>query len=89
MRVPQVGTFTPVLNNEGTDLAAALETIRRFGDREGLDRTVDDAFPGATWMSNGREDGSRSGSPAWIAAFASAAELSDGTLRYLLWSALY
>ena len=33
VRVPQVGTFTPVLNNEGTDLAAALETIRRFGDR--------------------------------------------------------
>ena len=40
VRIPQVGTFTPVLNNEGTDLAAALETIRRFGDREALDRTM-------------------------------------------------
>ena len=27
VRTPQIGTFTPVLHNDGTDLAAALETI--------------------------------------------------------------
>ena len=32
VRIPQVGTVTPVLNNDGTDLPAALETIRLFGD---------------------------------------------------------
>ena len=47
VRIPQVGTFTPVLNNDGTDLPAALETIRLFGDREALNRTVEDAFPGS------------------------------------------
>ena len=47
VRVPQVGTFTPVLSDAGTDLAAALETIHLFGDREGLRRTIDDAFPGS------------------------------------------
>ncbi len=31
-RVPQVGTHTPVLSNDGADLAAALATIREIGD---------------------------------------------------------
>ena len=47
VRTPQVGTFTPVLHNDGTDLAGALETIVEIGDGEGLARTVEDAFPGS------------------------------------------
>jgi predicted ATPase len=47
VRTPQIGTFTPVLNNDGTDLPAALQTIIEVGDDEGLRRTIDDAFIGA------------------------------------------
>jgi predicted ATPase len=88
VRTPQIGTFTPVLSNEGADLPAALETIRRFGDREALDRTVDDAFPGSRI-----EIDSQSGRfevqlrQHGILRPLSAAELSDGTLRFLLWAA--
>jgi len=46
-RVPQIGTHTPVLSHEGTDLAAALETIRWIGEDEALDAAVADAFPGS------------------------------------------
>ncbi|WP_109488112.1 AAA family ATPase [Occallatibacter savannae] len=88
VRVPQVGTFTPVLNNDGTDLPAALETIRLFGAREELDRTIDDAFPGSRVVVDQqagrfevqlRQHG--------LLRPLAAAELSDGTLRYLLWTA--
>ncbi len=88
VRVPQVGTFTPVLNNEGTDLAAALETIRRFGERGALDRTIEDAFPGShvevhekagLFEVQLRQHG--------LLRALSASELSDGTLRYLLCTA--
>jgi len=51
------GTFTPVLSDEGTDLAAAIETITIFGDKGALARTVDDAFPGSrvdVEVQNGR-----------------------------------
>src|SRR5436190_10482787 len=46
-RVPQIGTHTPVLSHDGADLAAALQSIREIGDTDGLDRAIDDAFPGA------------------------------------------
>jgi predicted ATPase len=88
VRTPQIGTFTPVLNNDGTDLPAALQTIIEVGDDEGLRRTIDDAFPGSRIeieVQNGRfevllrQHG--------LLRPLSAAELSDGTLRFLLWSA--
>ena len=77
-----------MLNNDGTDLPAALETIRKFGDREALDRTVEDAFPGShvevleqagRFEVQLRQHG--------LLRALSASELSDGTLRYLLWTA--
>jgi predicted ATPase len=37
VRVPQIGTFTPVLNNDGTDLPAALQTILEIGNKEGVE----------------------------------------------------
>jgi predicted ATPase len=88
VRVPQVGTFTPVLSNEGADLAAALETISCFGDREALERTVDDAFPGSR-VAIGIE-GARYEVQLiqhGLLRPLSVAELSDGTLRFLLWTA--
>ncbi len=88
VRIPQIGTFTPVLNNDGTDLPAALETILEIGDAEGLQRAVDDAFPGSRvhievhagrFEVNLRQHG--------LLRPLSAAELSDGTLRFLLLTA--
>lgn len=87
-RQPQLGTRTPVLANDGTDLAAALQTIREIGDGDALDRAVDDAFAGA------RVDVGVSGDrfetlmqQHGLLRPLTSAELSDGTLRYLLWVA--
>ncbi|WP_404486306.1 AAA family ATPase [Pseudomonas sp. HT11] len=86
VRQPQLGTRTPVLHHDGRDLAAALQTIREIGDLEALQRAVSDAFPGARLniqpLQGGRfaiefyQEG--------LLRPLSAAELSDGTLRYLL-----
>lgn len=87
-RIPQVGTHTPVLGHTGADLAAAIQTIREIGDTEALDAAVSDAFPGSTVVIRNvdgrfevemRQHGLLRGLKA--------AELSDGTLRYLLWIA--
>ncbi|XLX41391.1 AAA family ATPase [Ectopseudomonas mendocina] len=85
-RQPQLGTRTPVLHHDGRDLAAALQTIREIGDRTALDAAIDDAFPGSRlhidFQAGGRfavelrQEG--------LLRPLSAAELSDGTLRYLL-----
>jgi len=86
VRQPQLGTRTPVLHHDGRDLAAALQTIREIGDPEALQRAISDAFPGARLniqpLQGGRfaiefyQEG--------LLRPLSAAELSDGTLRYLL-----
>jgi predicted ATPase len=47
VRFPRIGTFTPVLSNDGTDLAAALQTILEIGEDEALRKAIDDAFPAA------------------------------------------
>ena len=85
VRSPQIGTHTPILSNDGTDLAAALQTIREIGDDDELDRAVDDAFPGSRVEIN--SSGARFElalrQPGMLRAL-TAAELSDGTLRYVL-----
>jgi predicted ATPase len=87
-RLPQIGTHTPVLSHDGADLAAALQTIRYIGDGETLNAAVADAFPGShvsVSMATGwfevemEQDG--------LLRPLKGAELSDGTLRYLLWVA--
>lgn len=47
-RQSHIGTHTPVLADDGADLAAALQTIREIGDAAALDAAIDDAFPGAS-----------------------------------------
>jgi predicted ATPase len=84
-RRTQIGTRTPVLDHDGADLAAALQTIREIGDRSALDDAVSDAFDGATievTVAAGRFDLALR-QPGMLRPLASA-ELSDGTLRYLL-----
>src|SRR5262249_18512455 len=46
-RSPQIGTRTPVLSNDGKDLAAAIRTIHEIGNDEALSAAVNDAFPGS------------------------------------------
>ena len=88
-RQPQLGTRTPVLSHDGHDLAAAVQTIREIGDRDLLDRAVDDAFPGATLDVVATDDGrfSLHFQQEGLLRPLNTAELSDGTLRYLLWIA--
>jgi predicted ATPase len=87
-RTAQVGTRTPVLSHDGADLAAALQTIREIGTDDAMDEAVSNAFPGSrvevialggrfelTLRQPGLQRPLR------------AAEISDGTLRYLLWVA--
>jgi len=84
-RIPQIGTRTPVLDDEGTDLPAALQTIREIGDPAALDRTIDDAFPGSSVgveVQNGRFEVQLH--QHGLLRPLGAAELSDGTLRFLL-----
>jgi predicted ATPase len=88
IRIPQIGTRTPVLNNDGTDLPAALQTILEIGEDEALHRAIDDAFPGSRLsieVQAGRFD-LRLQQHGLLRPL-STAELSDGTLRFLLWTA--
>lgn len=87
-RIPHVGTHTPVLGEEGADLAAALETIREIGDSEALDACIDDAFPGSRFDIADRDGRFEMllRQPGMLRPL-TAAELSDGTLRYLLLAA--
>ncbi|WP_371530025.1 AAA family ATPase [Streptomyces sp. NBC_01283] len=87
-RAARIGTRTPVLGHDGADLAAALQTIREIGDPAALDAAVDDAFPGSrvrTVDSGGRFELQLH--QRGLTRPLGAAELSDGTLRYLLWTA--
>lgn len=81
----QVGTRTPVLASDGADLAAAIATIQEVGDESELATTISDAFPGGSvdvhdadgyFEIEMRQHG--------LLRPLGAAELSDGTLRYLL-----
>src|SRR5205823_2270768 len=46
-RAAQIGTFTPVLHHDGSNLAAALQTIIEIRSDEALTMTLEDAFPGS------------------------------------------
>jgi len=81
----QVGTRTPVLASDGADLAAAIATIQEIGIEGELEAAIGDAFPGASIdvaVTDGyfevemRQKG--------LLRPLRTAELSDGTLRYLL-----
>ena len=86
-RRPQVGTRTPVLSDDGGDLAAAVQTIVEAGFDD-LPRAVADAFDGAS-VSVAVHDGlfELQLHQRGMLRPLRAAELSDGTLRFLLWGA--
>lgn len=87
-RRPQVGTYTPVLQGDGANLAASIQTIFEIGAAEEFQEAIADAFDGATIdiaSSEGmfalemRQKG--------LLRPLKTAELSDGTLRYILLAA--
>jgi predicted ATPase len=87
-RLPQIGTHTPVLSNDGADMAAALQTIQEIGDAQAMAEAVDDAFPGsAVEVLNVAGRFEIAMHQQGLLRPLRAAELSDGTLRYLLWIA--
>ncbi len=84
-RKPQVGVRTPILSDDGSDLACALQTILEFGDGVGLTRAIEDAFDesqlqvcdtGGGFVVTLEQRG--------LMRPLEVNELSDGTLRYLM-----
>jgi predicted ATPase len=84
IRQPQIGVMTPVLGNEGGDLAAALQTVVEIGDAESLAEAVDRAFPAAKLeVASERTRFRILLHMPGVRRPLEAPELSDGTLRYL------
>lgn len=84
LRQPQIGVMTPVLAHDGSDFAAALQTIIEIGDAETLHQSISDAFPG-TELQIDHDSGEFIASmrmPGFNRPF-TGKELSDGTLHYL------
>lgn len=84
LRAVQIGTRRPVLSHDGHDLAAALQTIMANGNDIALADAVSDALDGA--RLNIDSDKTRFRLELEVPGVCrplDAAELSDGTLRYL------
>ncbi len=83
-RRPRIGSWSPVLHHDAGNLAAAWQSIAESGRRESLDEAVEAAFSGCRCRALD-DTGTfqmqllRPGMNRWMTA----AELSDGTLRYL------
>ncbi|KTD27206.1 AAA family ATPase [Legionella maceachernii] len=88
-RKTQIGTRTPVLSNDGDDVAASLQTIKEIGDSEALDKAISEAFPGTKLIITRQDGGYLSVGLAQQGLLRplTCSELSDGTLRYLLLTA--
>jgi predicted ATPase len=87
-RIAQIGTFTPVLHHDGSNLAAALQTIMEIRSDDALATTLEDAFPKSRLYVEDRKGRFELQlQQHGLLRPLSAAELSDGTLRYLLWTA--
>jgi predicted ATPase len=86
LRQPCLAVTSPTLSSDGGNLAAVLATLTYIReDTVDLDRTIDDAFPGATLVvpPPGRFASFGIRFPDQPKRIFEAAELSDGTLRYL------
>ena len=84
LRQPQIGVQTPVLNHNGSELAAALQTIVEIGDEEFLQQTISEAFGGARLAVEGVETlfSLQLKMPGLLRPL-QAREFSDGQLRFL------
>jgi predicted ATPase len=84
LRQPQIGVQTTVLDHEGSDLAAALQTILEIGDDAALRQTIAEAFGGATLRIESIDTlfSIKLQVPGLLRPL-QARELSDGQLRFL------
>jgi predicted ATPase len=87
-RRPQIGTRTPALAGDGSDLAAAIQTIREVGDAEALETAIARAFPGHSVeiAVSGSYFELQMRQPGLLRPL-KATELSEGTLKFLLLAA--
>jgi len=87
IRQARIASRTPVLSQDGHDLAAALATIQETHSRLPflLQAAIEDAFPDAALMIEPDADSrlALSLQEPGLSRPLTAAELSDGTLRYL------
>lgn len=95
LRFPRASVRTPVLSNDGSDLAAALQTILEMGDGQRLDAAITEALPGRELVIHTSNDEQppriTPRSMELLVALATegctrdlfAGELSDGTLKFL------
>lgn len=87
LRPPCPAVATPMLASDGSNLAAVLATLAHIRqDTTELDAAVEAAFPGARLViddPSGRDVGFGLRLPEFPNRQFDAAELSDGTLRYL------
>jgi len=84
-RQPQIGTWSPILDHDGRNLAAAVETVRESAWATVLDGAIADAFDGTTLEVTASDEGLFFLSlrqPGMLRPMG-VAELSDGTLRYV------
>lgn len=88
-RQPQLGTRTMALHHDGRDVAAAIRTIIEIGDRPALEKIIADAFPGSRLSVQQLGDGRFEllFHQYGLLRPLRATELSDGTLRFILWVA--
>lgn len=85
-RRPSMLQMTPVMRDDGGDLAAAVATIMDIGEWQAFCLAIDQAFPGTiVWVDCDADHRMTLWlkQPGMLRPL-SAAELSDGTLRYLL-----
>jgi predicted ATPase len=84
IREPQLATLTPIMSDNGHDLASALATISAIGDREALNECISTAFPGSHLLIELNDDELEMYmSMPSISRNIGAREFSDGTLQYL------
>ncbi|WP_217131889.1 AAA family ATPase [Leucobacter chinensis] len=85
-RRPGPVTFTPVLDDRGSNLPGALATVLGVGDGERLQESIAEAFDGSqvTFESLGGSLATVCLSQPGLNRNMQAAELSDGTLRFIL-----
>ncbi|MFN9374880.1 MAG: AAA family ATPase [Planctomycetaceae bacterium] len=94
LRTPQISVRTPVLSHDGSDLAAALQTILEVGDARTLHEAIGRGLPGRVLeiLANDPDPTHRSPRTTELCVALRtegclrplvARELSDGTLKYL------
>jgi predicted ATPase len=89
IRLPQIGYFSPILDHDGINLAATLQTLFEIGQGDIIRQFFSLAFPNnAIEIENDRGLFEVQMFVQGIKRTLSARELSDGTLRYMCLLAL-